>query len=128
MRPDMYKGVVTEGTVAKRALKEDLYTIAFEAHEGQSGPCFRAPGPIGPSPKGSLGEALAAVGDPFLFVDFRSLPADHWLRRPQVMRPLGYMPMRAEWPAHFDAVFFTREMFPSTREKLAPDDAVLTVK
>jgi hypothetical protein len=53
---------------------------------------------------------------PYAFVDFRSPPAGgEWLRRPLVARPMGYSPMQADWPAAFDAVFYTEEMFPSTK-------------
>lgn len=126
-RPEFYKGFVSAGTVAKAALGHDLYTIAFDAHEGSAGSCFGQSRAIEPSPEGSIGSLLAHVEHPFLFLDFRPLAPDHWLREPIVMRTLGYVPMDAVWPDQFDAVFFTRMMFPSTKEGKAPAGAVLTV-
>jgi erythromycin esterase len=126
-KPEFYENFITAGTVAKKTLGDDLYTIAFDAHEGHAGPCFRDPQPIKDSPEGSLGALLAQIDHPFLFVDFRSTPADHWLREPIVMRPLGYAEMDTVWPDQFDAVFFTRVMFPSTRTGRSPDGYALTV-
>jgi erythromycin esterase len=126
--PDFYKGHVSAGTEAKRILGDDLYTIAFDAHEGSAGVCFGPSRPLEKSPAGSLGAMLAEIDHPFLFVELRSLPDEHWLRGPVVMRPLGYLAMDADWPRQFDAVFFTREMFASTRTGMAPQGAVLTVQ
>ena len=49
------------------------------------------------------------------FLDLRAIPAGgDWLRQPIVARPLGYGPMRAVWPRHFDGLVFTRTMTRST--------------
>lgn len=125
--PDLYKGIVTAGAAAKRVLGDDLYTIGFDAHEGSAGICFGRPRPIELSPKGSLGALLAQVDHPFLYVDFRGVPEEHWLRRKHVARPLGYAVLEADWTGQMDALFFTRRMFPSTQTERAPVGAILTV-
>ncbi|MEX2217159.1 MAG: erythromycin esterase family protein [Phycisphaerales bacterium] len=126
--PDMYKNAVTAGTVAKKALGDAMYTIAFDAHEGEAATAFRPQAfPIEPSPTESLGDHLSKLGHPFLYVDLKTAPAWHWLRAEFVMRPLGYMPMNAVWSRQVDGVFFTHTMFRSTRQGLAPEKAVLTV-
>jgi erythromycin esterase len=124
---DMYKDTASAGSVANGVLGDDMYTIGFDAHEGMAGICFGHPGPVAPSPPGSLGALLAQIDHPFLYVEFRALPAEHWLRQPIVARPLGYAPMDAVWPRQLDGIFFIRTMFPSTQRERAPEGAVLRV-
>jgi erythromycin esterase len=127
--PDIYKGGVTAGTVAKGALGDALYTIAFDAHQGEAAPAFeKDASALDPSPPGSLGDHLSRLDSPFLYVDLKSAPSRHWLRGEFVMRPLGYSPMNAVWSRQVDGVFFTHTMFRSTRQGLAPGSAVLTVE
>jgi erythromycin esterase len=125
--PDGYKNEIIAGTIAKPVLGDDLFSIGFDAHTGSAATCFQAPQSIPSSPEGSLGALLAKLEHPFFYVDFRSLPQDHWLRDFTIARPLGYAPMEARWPRHLDGMFFIHTMFPSTQRERAPAGATLTV-
>ena len=83
---------------------------------------------IRPGPPGSMGDLMRRVDAPFLFVDFRSLPGDHWFREPMLSGMMGYDQWYADWTRQVDAVFFTREMMPSTRTGLNPGGIALTVE
>lgn len=72
-------------------------------------------------PLGVWRRLLHAAGKPYAFVDFRVLPADHWLRRPILSRPLGYGLMLSNWTGNFDAMFHTEVMFPNTIAGGVPD-------
>jgi erythromycin esterase len=110
-----YAGTVTCGQVAKEALGDDLYTVGFIAGDGRAANVFRPQAfHLPPPPAGSLDALCLETGKPFLFVDFRPLPADHWARARLVARPLGYAPLEADWTRQVDAMFYTRVMFPST--------------
>jgi erythromycin esterase len=123
----MYETTVTAGEVARAELGEQMYTIGFEAHTGQAGAVFRPqPTTLPTSPTRSIGAALAEHDGRFLFLDFRGLSEGHALRKPQVTRQLGYMPATAVWPQQVDGIVFIREMFPSTREALKPEDYELS--
>ena len=121
MRPDHYERTVTGGQVAREKLGETMYTIGFEADHGRVANVFRQQAwPLMPSPEGSVGAAFAAGDEAFAFLDLRGLPEDHPMRKPQVGRELGYMPVKAVWPDQVDAIFFIREMIPRTADHLAP--------
>ena len=47
---------------------------------------------------------LHAAGKPTSFVDFRGLPADHWLRTPLSARLTAGAEI-STWPDHFDGLF-----------------------
>jgi hypothetical protein len=120
-----YAETVATGDVAHRLLGEDYYSVMFTAWRGKKGyPMpfpWCAPADIPKVPQGSLEDLLHGAAVPYAFVDFRSLPpGGQWLRQPLVARPMGYSPMRADWPAAFDAVFYAEEMFPSTRSGDVP--------
>jgi len=124
----IYDGLVNCGTAAFGKLGATMYTIGFTAADGKAGNVWaRAPFPLPPPKTGSLEDLCMQSDKPFLFIDFRSLPADHWLRRPLVSRPLGYGEMLATegWPKQIDAMFYIRTMFPSTKEDALPPYAVL---
>jgi len=124
MRAGLYDGVVNCGTVAHNELGDGMYTIGFTAAEGQAGNVWgKTVHTLAPPSPDSFEHLCAQTGKPFLFTDFKSLPADHWLRQPMVSRPLGYGEMTAEWPRQMDAMFYIRRMFPSTKEPMLPVDA-----
>jgi erythromycin esterase len=128
--PDFYKGLLTCGTVAHKAIGDRMYTIGFTAADGKAGNVWTKEGRSLEAPsKGSLEDLCLQTGKPFLFIDFTSLPHDHWLHQPLVSRPLGYAEMTASegWPKQMDAMFYIRTMFPSTRENALPPYAVLRV-
>jgi len=125
MRPGMYDGVVNCGTIAHNELGDLMYTIGFTAADGKAGNVWGRSPPmeLPPPTAGSLEFFCQQTGKPFLFTDFKSLPEDHWLRKPMVSRPLGYGEMTAEWPRQVDAMFYIRTMFPSTKENMLPSYA-----
>jgi erythromycin esterase-like protein len=52
---------------------------------------------------GDLESLLHAAGKPYSFVDFRSVPAQHWLRTPLAARFLRGSETFV-WPDHFDGL------------------------
>jgi erythromycin esterase len=110
-----YHGTVTMGDAFHAKVGQDLYSIAFTAYEGRAGILFRS-FRVPRSEPGSLDSLCHDAGHPYLFIDFRSLPKEHWLRAPVAARTLGYSYMRAIWPRHFDAMIYIERMFPSTSE------------
>lgn len=94
-----------------------LYTIAFVSARGKTQQ-------LGTPAAGDIAEASAdcfeglcrKTAKPYLFVDLRSLAADHWLRQPSLARPIGHQEMRAaDWGKHVDAFFYIEEGTPVTR-------------
>jgi len=62
----------------------------------------------GPQPslapvEGDLESLLHAAGKPYSFVDFRSLPQDHWLRQPLAARLIPASAITS-WPTMFDGL------------------------
>jgi erythromycin esterase len=113
-----YKTTVPMGHVVKQKLGPAVYTIAFTAFSGKAGNPFHGSFAINPATKGSLEDRLHAAGFDHALVDLKSLPDKEggaWLKEEIVARPLGYGPMRAKWPDHFDAMFFSDVMYPSAR-------------
>jgi erythromycin esterase-like protein len=111
-----YHGLVTMGQAAHAKVGQELYSIAFTAYEGKCGNPFFGSARVARSEPRSLESLCHDAGHPYLFIDFRALPKEHWLRAPVVARPLGYSSMRATWPRHFDAMIYIERMFPSTSE------------
>ncbi len=122
-RPGLsYESTVPMGHVARELLADDWYAVMFTAYEGEAGNPFHGAHPLPAAPEGSLEGLLHERGEPFVFIDLRTLEADHPFAKPIVARPLGYTSMtpRVNWSHHFDAVFHTDVMFPSTREVALP--------
>jgi erythromycin esterase len=112
-----YEKTVPMGHIVKHELGKAVYTIAFTAYSGKAGNPFHGSFPLPPAANGSLEDRLHTAGFDHALVDLRSLPDKEggaWLKEELVARPLGYAPMRAHWPNHFDAVFYSDVMFPST--------------
>ncbi len=110
-----YAGCRNMGQCAWEALKETMYSVAFTAYDGACGNPFSAGWALAPATDSSLEGMFHATGVPLSFLDFRSLPADHWLRQPVDSRPLGNATMTAVWPRHFDAMIFTNTMYPNRK-------------
>jgi erythromycin esterase len=111
-----YKTTVPMGHIVKEKLGPAVYTIAFTAYSGTAGNPFHGSFAIKPAAKDSLEDRLHAAGFDHALVDLRSLPGKEggaWLKEELVARPLGYGPMRAKWPNHFDGIFFSDVMFPN---------------
>lgn len=97
-----------------RTLGRDLYVIGFLAHHGRYGYAGEEPVDIATAEPGSLEGLLHAVGKPFLLLDLRALPGDHWLRAPLSTGLYFYEPQETDVPRLYDAVLFLDEMKPST--------------
>jgi erythromycin esterase-like protein len=83
-----------------------VYTIAFSEIKDDNGVLEVLP--AGPQPslapvEGDLESLLHAVGKPYSFVDFRSLPQNHWLRQPLAARLIP-APAITSWPTMFDGL------------------------
>jgi erythromycin esterase len=115
LRSITYAKYRTMGQGVWDVLKEQMYAIAFTAYDGASGNPRGGPRVLAPATAASLEGMLHTTGVPLSFLDFRSLPADHWLRQPVFSRPLGNSTMIAAWPRHFDAMLFTETMYPNPR-------------
>ena len=112
-----YVGERPMGQHVADALGAEAYSVGFLAFGGEYGTILpdtafivTVPEP----PVGSLDWLLGQLGEPYLFLDLRSVPQGHWLRQELVARP-GYLNMRAVWPIVFDGIIFIHEMFPNDR-------------
>ena len=123
-----YKEIETMGHIAHQALGSQVYTLGFTAAEGTAGNDKGAPTvDVKTLEDGSLEDLFSRLGHPFAFVDFRHLSeATRWLHQPISARFLSYSPIETDWTRQFDGVVFTRTMFPSTTQSMAPDGALLT--
>lgn len=108
--------IVAMGEHVCKRFGDAAYTIAFDAYDGKRGVAFNPRhGDIPPAPEGSFAALCKQTGKEMLFVDFKGLSKDHWLRQPLVARPRGYGQMKAVWPDVFDAMIYTETMTPATR-------------
>ena len=89
-----YRGLVTMGQGVHAGVGQAVYSIAFTAYEGKRGNPFFGSSSLARSEPGSLEAICHDAGHPYLFIDFRALPKEHWLRTPVVASPLGYSSMR----------------------------------
>ena len=94
------------GSLLAGEMGRDVYAIAFSEIKNDNGvlQVLQA----GPQPKlapvdGDLESLLHAAGKPCSFVDFRSLPENHWLRAPLSARLLQSSELFV-WPDHFDGL------------------------
>jgi erythromycin esterase len=99
------------GAVARKELKEELYSVAVLAYQGSYGSRFKEPIEIWRPSAGSLEDLLHRTGLPYVFLDLsRSSRLPGWLRDPTIARPMGYKEMRSPWGRVFDAVLFFDRM------------------
>jgi erythromycin esterase-like protein len=99
--------VQTTGNAVAQAFGTACYSIAFR--EIKNDAAVLQVLAAGPEPKlqpveSDLESLLHAAGKPTTFIDFRSLPEDHWLRKPLSAR----FTLGAEistWPDHYDGLF-----------------------
>lgn len=115
-----YRDETPMGHVLHELLGDTVYTVGFLAYEGNYGRLPPYTNQIEPAPEGSLDWLLHQVGEPFLFLDLRNVPADHWLRSELMARPIGYLPMRADWTSVFDGMVFIRHMVPNVDMRGGP--------
>lgn len=93
-----------------------VYTIGFTAASGEYGLVgVRNTQQIAARPQESLESLMHELGHDNAFLDFRTLPPVHWLRRPATMSIRGYMPeVMDDWTSVVDGVFFIDQMTPAT--------------
>jgi hypothetical protein len=70
-----------------RAYAPGIQPCVFAPHVPQFFPAERGAPLLAPV-EGDLESLLHAAGKPYFFVDFRSLPQDHWLRQPLAPRSI----------------------------------------
>lgn len=102
------------GRFLRRDLKEDVYTIGFLSHGGRWSDMDDSVKEIPPPPPDSLEALFHAVGRPYLLLDMRRLPADHWLRQRWHANAMFHEPTSSIWPDRFDAFFFIDTQQPTT--------------
>ncbi len=108
---------VPMGAYVARELGDELYSVAFLAYDGEWGQIFPDTSFVSTlpeAPEGSLDWLLAQLDEPYVFLDLRVAPEDHWLRKKMVARP-AYGDMSGVWPDSYDGVIFIRTMFPNRR-------------
>ncbi|MFO1095454.1 MAG: erythromycin esterase family protein [Planctomycetaceae bacterium] len=108
-------GVVSMGEHLHRIFGDQIYTLVFDAYAGRSGE-GQWVSAVPPAAPGTMADLFHRSGDEFRFLDFRALPADHWLRHnPVGIRASGYRPDGdlAVWPSAADGIFYISEQQPS---------------
>ena len=94
------------GNELARVFGRDAYAIAFSEIKNDNGVLQVLDAGAEPKLKpvdGDLESLMHAAGKPFSFVDFRSLPADHWLRAPLSARLVNGSDTFV-WPDHYDGL------------------------
>lgn len=101
------------GRFLKLHLGPALYTIGFTSHSGTflDEEAEKQPPAVIP---GALETTLHAIGKPLLFLDFRTLPNDHWLRQPTTASFYFHEPMEGTWSAVFDGIMFVDQQKATT--------------
>jgi erythromycin esterase len=102
------------GMKLAKALGRDFYVLGFAAHHGRYGYAGEKPVDLPAADAGSFEGLLHAVGKPWLLLDLRGLPQDHWLSGPASSGFYFYEPQTTNLPRLYDAIFFLDEMTPST--------------
>jgi erythromycin esterase len=106
----LFRTLQPMGAVARRELKEQVYTVAVLAYQGRYILSNR-PIEIWQPSAGSLEDLFHRTGLPYAFLDLsRTGRLPGWLRDPQVARPMGYKEMKAPWGRVFDAILFIDRM------------------
>jgi erythromycin esterase len=119
-----YADTITFGHDVCKVLKDEVYSVAFTAAEGEWKLVqFPRANKLKAPAKGSLEDLFVQAGCDNAFLDFRK-PAKggEWLNEKQTMRPLGYGNMISKWPTHFDGVVFTKTMKPSVLIEMKEDE------
>ncbi len=102
------------GRFLDAALGREMFTIGCLSYHGKSGWVGQEPRDLPPAGFDSLQTLLHAAGRPYLFVDVRHLPADHWLRGERTATFNEYEPMALDWTRLYDGVLFLDEQRPPT--------------
>ena len=108
----LFRTLEPAGHVARAALGDDLYTMAFLAYQGRYATVFAdRPIELWKPSEGSLEDLFHRTGRAFAFLDLshrRDLA--QWLRDRTIARPMGFMEMRARWWEVFDGMLFLDRM------------------
>lgn len=127
------------GQIWRKALGDDLYTIAFTAERGESGWIQGPSLPVPEAITGSVEARLAKADWPFLFEPLRGNTDPWWQTpRPSTLTGLNRRLMaednlpreqrfNAIWPEQIDAVFFIEEMFANNWKAEPPEGVIDTV-
>ncbi len=115
--PQIYKGTITMGDIARKKLGNELYAIGFTAYEGYLGwannqykRTIEKPEP------NSLEDLFFKTGFENCFLDLRNVnDGGRWLNEKIISRPFGYLITISEWRQNLDGMIFTRTMIPSTK-------------
>lgn len=98
-------------------MRDSIYTLGFTAYEGRPGVRRRNAWDLAKAAAGSLEDILHHTGYTAAWLDFRNLPANHWLQETVRARPYGYATMLARWPKMMDGMLYIRTMTPSTAKE-----------
>ena len=109
------------GDYLKNSLGDDYYVIAITSYQGKSGVVYPENSQykdytyekeISTPPNQSFESLAHASGNPYLFIDLRSLPRKHILRDKLIATPLGHQVDFAEWGRIIDAFLFIDTQVP----------------
>ena len=98
------------GNYIKEKYGSQIFSIAFTAYEGDY-QIFDEKKAIPVPPENSIESKLKNTGLAYAFVPLAN-------QAPFYSSPLGYLPLKHNWADAFDALFFTRKMYPSYKLSL----------
>jgi erythromycin esterase len=109
-----YDRLTPMGQLVRNEFGDQMFSFAFIADHGAVHYMDTGESEdVKKAPPDSIEDRLAHAGLDTAIVDLRHLgPDGAWLRDFQLSRPLGYDPMRAQWPKVFDGFVFNRVMAP----------------
>lgn len=121
-RPSMQfpSGYEEMGDLMHREVGDAVYSIAFVAYQGNRGRVQEEPRRV-ESISGSIQSLWHHTGHRYGFLDLRSLPRNHWLRKPSLAHVDGGATQRANWTNIFDGIFYVDTMFPRTESGEVPE-------
>lgn len=105
------------GRLVGESLGDDLYVLGVLCGGGQWAWLGNPPIDMRAPTAGSLESLLGAAGLPVCFLNLRTLPADHWLRRPiaATLDQQNTLTVEALLPQSFDGVLYVPSMKPRTQ-------------
>jgi erythromycin esterase-like protein len=110
-------GVPTFGDYLWDKYGEKIYSLGFTVYQGKyrlvdwEDKVWDTPR----APEGSFDWICHEAGVDNVYVNFRTIPDNHWLREKFIMRLLENSNLELLWPDHFDGVLFIH-----TEEPVSP--------
>jgi erythromycin esterase len=113
------------GDYIAKELKKDYYVVAFTSFGGTRGDIYPdkkmndeygSLENVQEKAAGSFEQVAHQFGKPYLFVDLRSLPENHWLRKPAVAYAFGNTKDETDWSTMIDGFFFIDTMEPDKKK------------